>query len=75
VFVGQQGTQWEQTFWYPKVTIICMAWCSMPGCTGISETLTLQSSLMSMSTSCSLCLFHFLVDCDMADRQCPCFCL
>jgi hypothetical protein len=57
-FVRNQGTQWEQTFCNPKVSIFsCTAWRSTSSCAVISLTVTLWSSLISATTS----LFHSVV--------------
>jgi len=55
LFVSKQGSQQEQTFYYPKVTIISCAVCyPIPSSAVIFLTISLHFSLMSMLTFCSL---------------------
>jgi hypothetical protein len=49
--VSKLGTQWEQTFRYPKISIISWtAMCPTPSCAAVSLTVILRSCLMSSST-------------------------
>jgi hypothetical protein len=55
--VSKRGTQREQTFRYPKISIISWtAWCPTPSCAAISLNVILRSCLMSSSTFCLLLL-------------------
>jgi len=53
--VSKRGTQLEQTFRYPKISIISWtALCPTPSCTAVYLTVILRSCMMSTSTFCLL---------------------
>jgi hypothetical protein len=61
--VNKRGTQRQQTFAYPKISIIFWtAWCPTSSCAAISLTVILRSCVMSS-----------FIDHGVADRRCQSF--